>query len=131
MVKRSMAENEQFYRQLVTEQEKSGLSINAFAATRGIPRGTLSSWRHELKQRDAARARTVDKATKSPFVQVKVVGGRGASVASAPEPASRARPESGRTVVYEVVLGEGRVLRVPADFDEVRVAALVKVVASC
>ena len=135
MVKRSKAETEQFYRQLVAEYDASGLSIRAFAWMRGIPPGTLSSWRHELKQRDAARARTGERATKSPFVQVKVVGagavaGAGAG-AAAPEPEPRARPASARPVVYEVVLGRDRVLRVPAEFDEARVAALVRAVASC
>lgn len=129
MVKRSKAETEQFYRQLVAEQEDGGLSIRAFAATRGIPPGTLSSWRHELKKRDAAQARTGDKATKSPFVQVKLVGAVGE--AAAPEPAPPAKPASARPAVYEVVLGRDRILRVPAEFDEARVAALVRAVTSC
>jgi transposase-like protein len=131
MVKRSKAETEQFYRQLVAEYDASGLSIKAFAATRGIPPGTLSSWRHELKQRDAALARAGAKATKSPFVQVKVVGAGAVTGAAAPEPAPRAKPASARPAVYEVVLGRDRVLRVPAEFDEERVAALVRAVASC
>ena len=127
MVKRSKAETEQFYRRLVAEHDASGLSIKAFAATRGIPPGTLSSWRHQLKQRDAARARG-DGATKSPFVQVKVVG---AEAMGAPAPAPEAKPASARPTVYEVVLGRDRVLRLPAEFDEARVAALVRAVASC
>lgn len=113
MVKRSKAETEESYRRLVAEQEGSGLSIRAFAAMRGIPPGTLSSWRHELKQRDAARAR--DDETRAPFVLVNV----------------KPEPSSVRPVVYEVVLGRDRVLRVPAEFDEGRVAALVRAVAPC
>ncbi len=131
MVKRTKAETEQFYRQLVAEHDASGLSIKVFAGTRGIPPGTLSSWRHELKQRDAARARVGDKATKSPFVQVKVVGAEAVAGAAAPAPAPQAMPASTRPAVYEVVLGRDRVLRVPAEFDEARVAALVRAVSSC
>ena len=131
MVKRSKAETEQFYRQLVAEYDASGLSIKAFAGMRGIPPGTLSSWRHELKQRDAARARTGERATKSPFVKVKVVGAGAVAGAAAPEPEPRARRASARPAVYEVVLGRDRVVRVPAEFDEARVAALVRAVASC
>ena len=127
MVKRSKAETEKFYRQLVAEQEESGLSIRAFAATRGIPPGTLSCWRHELRQRDAARARRGDKATKPRFVRVNVVGAGAVAGAAAP----LAKPAGARAVVYEVVLGRDRVLRLPAEFDEARVAALVRAVASC
>ena len=127
MVKRSKAETEKFYRQLVAEQEESGLSIRAFAAMRGIPPGTLSCWRHELRQRDAARARRGDKATKPRFVRVNVVGAGAVAGAGAP----LAKPAGARTAVYEVVLGRDRVLRLPAEFDEARVAALVRAVASC
>ena len=136
MVKRSKAETEKFYRQLVAEQEESGLSIRAFAATRGIPPGTLSSWRHELKERDAACARGGDKATKPRFVRVNVVGAEaeaGAEAGPAPlaKPIPVAKPVSAGTTIYEVVLGQGRVLRLPAEFDEARVAALVRAVVSC
>jgi len=129
MVKRSKAETEKFYRQVVAEQEESGLSIRAFAATRGIPPGTLSCWRHELRQRDAARARGGDKATKARFVRVSVVGAGAVSEAGTPAPV--AKPVKATNVVYEVVLGRDRVLRLPAEFDEARVAALVRAVASC
>jgi transposase-like protein len=131
MVKRSKAETEKFYRRLVAEQEESGLSIRAFAATHGIPPGTLSSWRHELKERDAARARRGDKATKPRFVRVNVVGAGAGAGPGTPEPAPLAKPAGARAAVYEVVLGRDRVLRLPADFDEARVAALVRAVASC
>lgn len=116
MVKRSKAETEKFYRALVAEQERSELSVRAFAAQRGIAAGTLSSWRHELKQRDAARAAKEKKSSPS-FVPV--------SVAAAPEPPKKT------AAVYEIVLGGDRVLRVPADFDVARVAELVNAVASC
>lgn len=131
MVKRSKAETEQFYRQLVAEHDASGLSIKAFAATRGIPPGTLASWRHELRQRDAARVRGSNSATKSGFVQVKVVGAGAVAGAEPRASAPPSQPASTRPAVYEVVLGQGRVLRLPAEFDEARVAALVRAVTSC
>jgi len=130
MAKRTKAETEKFYRQLVAEQEKSGLSIRAFGATRGIPAGTLSCWRHELRQRDAARARRRKRATKARFLRVSVVGTGTAADAAVPESATTATAPLAR-VVYEVVLGQDRVLRVPAEFDEARVAALVRAVVSC
>jgi hypothetical protein len=120
MVKRAKLENEKHYRELLAEQRQSGLSIRAFAAARGLAAGTLSSWAHQLRKRDAERSRTTSLAAPS-FVPVTVVGVKTARVT---EPAKT----SGS---YEVVLGEERVLRLPADFDEERVAALVRAVASC
>ncbi len=120
MVKRTKVETEEFYRQLLAEQVRSGLSLRAFAAERGIPAGTLSCWRCQLKRRDAARGSRGRKTAKPRFVPVRIVGVRTAEPAPAPSPS-----------VYEVVLGRDRVLRLPADFDEARVAALVRVVTSC
>ncbi len=42
MEKRSKAETEKFYRELITEQVKSGQTISACAEKKGIPAGTLS-----------------------------------------------------------------------------------------
>lgn len=123
MVKRSKTATERFYRELLAEQEQSGLSLRAFAAGRGIPAGTLSCWRHQLKTRDAARAARKTKAIEPRFVPVSVV--------EAPVPPPPPPPPRTSAAIYEVVLGKDRVLRLPADFDDARVAALVRVVASC
>lgn len=115
MEKRSKAETEQFYRDLIAEQTRSGLSTRAFAARRGIPSGTLSSWRHQLKKRDGARRNSQEAAPS--FVPVRVVP-RGSAM---PMPAPR-------TEGYEIVVG---VVRLPADFDEARAAALVRALTPC
>jgi len=134
MEKRSKAETETFYRGLLDEQAGSGVSLRAFAAARGIPSGTLSSWRHQLKRRDAeARASSTERAATGPrFVPVSVVGsGPGAATdPTAQEPTRTGSPMCARAG-YEVVLGRDRLLRLPADFDAARVAALVRAVASC
>jgi hypothetical protein len=129
MTVRSKAETERFYRRLLTEQVRSGLSLRAFAAVRGVPAGTLSSWKHQLKKRDAeARAsrRSPPRATPPgpTFVPVSVI-------ASTPVEAEQGPPQLPTPAVYEVLLGAGRALRVPHDFDEQRVAALVRAVVSC
>jgi hypothetical protein len=111
---RNKAGTEERYRRLLAEQARSGLSVRAFARTSGVPAGTLSSWKHELKKREAARA-TKGK-TADLFVPVEVI--------------DQAEPPSGGAG-YEVVLGRALVLRLPRDFDVHRVAALVKAVASC
>jgi transposase-like protein len=125
MERRSKAETEKFYRELIAEQKKSGQTIRAFAEARGVPAGTLSSWRHHLKKRDAEKAEAEKKESKPAFVPVSVVK----KTPVAPKlPQEKPAPTRG---VYEVVLGRDRVLRLPADFDEARAAALMRAVASC
>jgi transposase-like protein len=133
MEKRSKDEAEAFYRELLAEQARSGLSTRAFAAARGVPAGTLSSWRHQLKQRDArTRDSTTERTIEPRFVPVSVVA---VGEAAVPVPQELTRPASPAYVraSYEVVVGQDRVLRLrlPADFDATRVAALVRAVTSC
>lgn len=120
MKMRTKAETERFYRRLLAEQRRSGLSIRAFAKARGVPAGTLSAWGFQLKKRDAARR--AKEAERPTFVPV--------SVATAGVVASGAG-RSGPAGIYEVELGAGRVLRLPPDFDDARATTLVRVVASC
>ncbi len=122
MEKRTKAETEKLYRGLLAELEASGLSQREFAEKRGVPAGTLSFWKHELKNRDAAaRVRKSKKKSSKPrFVPVSVV-----------EATKPAEPVAKTAEGYEIVLGPDRVLRLPAVFDEGRVAALVRAVASC
>lgn len=131
MKKRTKQQTERFYRQLLAEQRRSGLSIRAFARERGVPAGTLSAWTHELKKRDAARAARQESGPE--FVPVSVVGAEGESGA----PPAESRKLSGQwggapqRSGYEVEFGAGRVLRLPPDFDDARAVALVRAVASC
>jgi hypothetical protein len=111
---RNKAETEEWYRRLLSEQARSGLSVRAFARMCGVPAGTLSSWRYELKRREAARA--ARRMSAASFVPVEVI--------------DQVEGPSG-SAGYEVVLGSALVLRLPRDFDVPRVAALVKAVASC
>jgi hypothetical protein len=130
MLKKSKRKTERFYRRLLAEAQRSGQSLRVFAAERGVPAGTLSWWRHELKRRDAAAASTVEEKAEAPqFVPVRVLEAETVvSPAAAQARTTRARSSAS----YEVVLGKGRVLRLPPDFDGARVAALVRAVeASC
>ncbi len=122
MEKRTKAETEKLYRGLVAELDASGLTQREFAEKRGVPAGTVSFWKHELKKRDAAaKARKSKKKPSKPkFVPVSVV--------PAPKPVE---PAAKAAEGYEIVLGPDRLLRLPAGFDEGRVAALVRAVASC
>ncbi len=111
-----MRRTEAEYRELFAEHARSGVTLAAFAASREVPYGTLSGWKTKLKQRDASRA---DGASQSKFLPVRVVESKvltGSAPGSTP---------------YEIVLESGRVVRVPVDFECAKVAALVRVLASC
>lgn len=127
--KQTKSQTEKFYRRLLAEQRRSGLSIRAFAQARGVPAGTLSSWSHQLRKRDAARRRK--RGARPSFVPVQVVGAASALAPESRTPSASAQEVGQGQGGYEVVLGAGRVLRLPSDFDDARAATLVRLVASC
>lgn len=121
--------DEAFYRQLLQDYRRSGRSQREFAAERGIPAGTISSWFHKLRKLDAARTgqaragrrspptprpsrRAASAPVESPFLPVRVVD------VSPPESRSS-------STYYEVILAKGT-MRLPGDFDPVRVGALLR-----
>jgi transposase-like protein len=91
-------ERERFWREAVAGHKKSGLSVRAFCAQRGVSEPSFYAWRRELSQRD--RAAMTPAAT---FVPVQVVA----------------------DAVVEVVLLSGVVVRVPPATDASAVARLV------
>jgi transposase len=93
-------------RELLAEAKQSGESLSAFAERRGIDPQRLYSWRRKLGAAKGAESPTTSEA----FVPVRI----------APDP--RATPPSG----FEVVLSEGRVVRVGADFDARALRRLVE-----
>lgn len=128
MTRKAKTRDEAFYRRLVADYRRSGKSQRVFAAERGIPAGTLSHWCHKVRKLEAAasakrrpgRPSRAERAPlpaeeeqlTQPFLPVRLV-----------EPAAPA-PRSGAGG-YELVLGKG-VLRLPAEFDPARVAALLR-----
>ena len=111
------AARERHCRKLVAEQPRSGLSIQAFAEKHGMSAGAFAYWRRKVARDGVVGPRRGRRAPAQPqFVQVSVAG-----TATAPTAA----------VAYEILIGNGRVLRVPADFDEDRVAALLRLLATC
>ena len=93
-----------FWRRMVRQWRRSGLSVRAFCEEHGLAEPTFYAWRRTLAQRDAA-ARPPGPA----FLPVQVI----------PEPrtapATPAVPAA--ATALEVVLGSGRRLRVPVGFD--------------
>ena len=90
------------WRQLVAEQERSELSIRAFARSRGLNANTFAWWRARLRSRGASRTATT-------FVELR----------------STARPPAPSGDQLELQLRNGTILRIPAGFDVLAVASLV------
>jgi hypothetical protein len=93
------------WRRVVSEFEASGETARAFAEPRGITASALSYWRRRL-------ARDTDVTAPSSlavsFVEV--------------------RPDAAAAARYEIVLGNGRVVVVGPQFDEMTLDRLLRVV---
>ena len=107
---------EQFWRRLIRQRPHSGLTVRDFCARHGVSEPSYYSWRRILAQRDqqAPRGRSRDgngRTGAGPvFVPVRVVPD---------EPASASR--------LEIVVGPGRVVRVPLGFDAATLRQLLAV----
>ena|SRR5271167_3814443 len=99
------------WRDLVAEQEQSGLSVAAFCRDRELAESQLTYWKRRV--RESARA---------PFVEVQLAQ-------PGAEPRVQARAWGSTTI--EVRLKNGRSLMVAAGFDGRHLRALLAVVESC
>src|SRR5262245_36965263 len=91
---------EQFWREAVSAWQKSGLSVRAFCAGRGLAEPSFYSWRRELARRGQGSAKPP---ARPKLVPVRVVA----------------------DALLEVELPSGVVVRVPAATDAAAVAKLV------
>lgn len=105
MQRESMACTEARRRAHVEEQARSGLTVAAYCAGRGLSRWTLYEWRRRLR---AERTRS--------FVPVTVVA----------RPGATATPAVGSSAGVEVVLAGGRRLRLERGFDPATLSAAVE-----
>jgi len=116
------------WRKLVSEQGRSGQSVAAFCGERGLCAPYFYTWRKRLREADAGQG--VLRAPLAKFVEVKLVpagpglagAGRDAGAASVSRAAGDVR--------VEILLKNGRSLRVGPGFDAELVRALMAVVES-
>jgi hypothetical protein len=122
-----MLDRTTYWRRILAEWERSGLSQAEFCRRRGIKAVNLAWWKRRLRATDGADGgRQAGRAVRSGFVEVAVPRGS-ASVRALRAPSSV--PTSDR---YELVLPGGVGLHLPDDFDPERVARLVReLVAAC
>lgn len=108
----------------------SGLSCAQFAARHGLSKATLYTWSHRLGRTasvpKALKAASVPStglsrasSTRASFTQVRVVG----STVSAPSVVHGG--------VIEVVLGDGRLVRVHGAVNETSLRSVLRVVSEC
>lgn len=98
--RRRSSKREQFWREAVAAWKKSGQSVRAFCAQRGLREPSFYAWRRTLREREPQR----QSARREPaLVPLRVVA----------------------DAVLEVVLPAGLVVRVPAGADAAAVAKLV------
>jgi len=97
------------WRELIEEQERSGESVRAFAAARGLSVWSLYGWRSRLgrRARDDARA--------GGLVPVEVLHGERSEVE---------RSADG----IEIVVGDRAVVRVPRGFDQAELVRVLEAV---
>jgi hypothetical protein len=93
---------EQFWRNIFQEWEQSKKSVRAFCAERGVDETKFYCWRRTIAKRDGTYAPSPkgDKSSQQAPVFVPV----------------NVKP-SAASGTLEVVVGSGRVIRVPAEFD--------------
>lgn len=127
--KRGSGEREAYWRQALADWARSGLPKVAFCRERGLSSSAFHWWRGELARRDGARgsrlsaspcsAKGGEAKGRPAFVAVRVAERAVDRAVVSP------RAEGGLAGAVEVVLGNGRRVRVGSGFD---VEALVRVV---
>ena len=128
--KRGSSEREAYWRQALADWFRSGLSKVAFCRERGLSPSAFHWWKGELTRRDAAKGSRPSSASsgkgseakgRPAFVAVRLAEG---SVGGAAGPLGAG---GGNGAAVEVVLGNGRRVRVGSGFDGELLAQVVRV----
>ena len=101
--KRSRADRERFWRDLIERQQQSGQSIRAFCDSEGVSQPSFFSWRKRLRNANGN--------PRSRFVPVHV------AAESTPAPQGR----------IEILLSDGKSVRVEPGFDAQALCAVLAV----
>jgi hypothetical protein len=116
------------WRELVSEQGRSGQSVAVFCRERGLCAPHFYAWKKRLREANGGQGEV--RAPLAKFVEVKLVpAGPGLAGAGRDAGAARVSRAAGDARV-EVLLKNGRSLRVGPGFDAELVRALVAVVES-
>lgn len=99
---------EQFWRNTIRRWQRSGLSLRDFCAEQQLSESSFQAWRRTIARREQASSPPVPEPHDllPAFVPVRLT--------SPPIPPAFLTPS---TSSLELVLGQGRIVRVPAGFD--------------
>ena len=124
-----MSNRARYWGRLVQSWERSGLTQAEFCRRRDVKAVTFSWWKRKLRDTGdrSSRRRSRPTATRrrpeARFTEVMWPGrvfARGAPAASTSD---------ARSAGYEIVLGDGLVIRLPGDFEPEKVSQLIDLVA--
>lgn len=136
-----MSDRARYWQQLMRAWEKSGLSQAEFCRRRRIKAVTFGWWKRKLLPTEKKSRRRVHRGTGRPrghqdadFVEVAWPGHT--LPAGSVDSTSSMAPRNGVTSPsgphrYEIVLHNGRVIRLPQPFDPTVVSQLIAAVESC
>lgn len=110
-----MAKTQAIWRERVARWRESGKSIEEFAEREGVKLASLKWWRWRLEGAREKTAASAPPARNATFVEVEA----GAAV-------TKPAPVVERSC-FEVVLGNGRIVRVPAGFVDSELARVLAV----
>ena len=108
---------EQYWRQVVAQWRRSGLTVRGFCLGRGLSETPFYWWRRELERRDGSKVERRDGS--------KVERRDGSKVQFLPVRVSHREVESPADAGIEIVLANGRCLRVRAGFDRTTLVEVV------
>lgn len=113
---RRSSEKEAYWRKLLREQRRSGMTVRQFCRDHGLSEASFFSWQREIATRDRQAAGTTENGSSS---------SRKKQASPPPVNAASFIPlRLSGTSALELVHPRGHVLRIPAGFDE---EGLVKV----
>jgi hypothetical protein len=118
------------WRRLLRQWRRSGLTGRAFCAIQQLSEPSFYSWKREIARRDQERRRTATKAAAARQARSTTAADWSArpNAASGPGFVRVALPaDDPRPSAIEVVVGQGRVVRVRAGFDDNLLRQLLRV----
>jgi len=125
-----MTNRAKYWARLMESWEKSGLTQAEFCRRRGVKAVTFAWWKRKLRggaeqiRQRRSRSTTTRRHPEARFAEVRWPGR--VRVGGPPVAAT----SDARSSVYEIVLTDGLLIRLPGDFDPEKVSELIGLVAS-
>jgi len=103
------------YRELLDQQQESGLTIKEFCSNQGVATATFHYWKKKLRKKPGSKN----------FIPIVVKSGSSLVPASNNITSQSLHSGSKSNALLEVVYPNGTILRVSSDFDMVQLRTLI------